>query len=217
MAQFLLITFDIRKNPIDWKLMDGVADKPLPLMVAAIAVLHEDINMNFKQLALAMVFCFGASGNAFAYVISGGTDVGGLDTYLGSTMGMGSGESTETSWASGIVGTTLSISGKTDPAAFLIAEGTDSIVAFQLYTAPGYFLVKDSRKHVLFKNEANVDWGVFDLLAYFGTNKLSELSLSHLTEFNGNPVKVTEPGTLALLGLGILGLVTARSKSKRNS
>lgn len=173
--------------------------------------------MKLKQLALAAIFTFGASGNAFAYLITGGMDVGGLDTYLGSTTGMGSGESTETTWASGIAGTTLTYAGKTDPAEFFIAEGTDSIVAFQLYTSPGYFLVKDSRKHVLFKNEANVDWGVFDLLAYFGANKLSELSLSHLTEFNGNPVKVTEPGTLALLGLGILGLLTTRSRFKNKA
>lgn len=171
--------------------------------------------MKFKHLALAAIFAFGASGNAFAYVITGGTDVGGLDTYVGSTTGMSSGQSTETNWASGLAGTTLTFAGKTDPAEFFIAEGTNSIVAFQLFTSPGYFLVKDSRKHVLFKNEANLNWGVFDLLSYFGANKLSELSLSHLTEFNGNTVKVSEPGTLGLLGLGILGFVIARGKLKR--
>lgn len=170
--------------------------------------------MNTKHLALAILLSVGASGNASAYMISGGTDVGGMDTFIGSTMGMSSGEATETSWASGLVGTTLTFSGKTDPASFFIAEGTDSIVAFQLYTAPGYYLVKDARKHVLFKNESNVNWGVFNLLSYFGTSKLNELSLSHLTEFNGS-VKVTEPGTLGLLGLGILSLIAAKGRRNR--
>lgn len=173
--------------------------------------------MKIKTMLFSALLAFSVSGSAFAYTIAGGTDVGGLDTFMAETTGMSSGEATETAWASGIVGTQLTFAGKTDPASFQVTVEDAGVIAFQLFTAPTYFLVKDARKHVLFKNEQSMDWGVFNLLAYFGANKLEELELSHLTEFNGGTVTVPEPGTLGLLGLGILGLLTVRRKLQRTA
>ena len=161
------------------------------------------------------ITAFGLSAGASAYTITGGTDVGGLDGYLAQTTGMSSGEATETAWASGIVGTTLTFAHKSDPADFFQTLEDPYVVAFELYSSPSYFLVKDARTHVLFKNEANMDWGVFNLLDYFGANKLEELQLSHLTEFNGGGTPVPEPGTLALFGLGLSGLIASRRKLQK--
>ncbi|SNC76978.1 PEP-CTERM protein-sorting domain-containing protein [Marinobacter sp. es.048] len=180
--------------------------------------------MRISHLILPALFVFGVSGHANAYLIDDGSspdliDVGGLDTFVGQTTTLSnSGQGTETTWASMITNTTLTFADKTEDAAFFIAEGAgnESIVAFKLNTSPSYFLVKDGNagdgKHVLFKNELNMDWGVFNLLDYFDESKLNELTLSHLTEFEGDSVKVPEPGSLGLFSLGILGLIAARKK-----
>lgn len=170
--------------------------------------------MKIKYLLLSAAIALGGSGGAAAFTISGGTDVGGVDTFLAEATGLVSGDPFVTEWVSGLVGTSVGISHKSDPASFLITEEDSNVVAFQLFTAPTYFVVKDAEKHVLFQNEPNIDWGVFNLLDYFGENKLGELQLSHLVEFDGT-VPVPEPGTLALLGLGLVGFFVLRKKKQK--
>jgi len=172
--------------------------------------------MKIKTMLFSALLAFSVSGGAFAYTIAGGTDVGGTDTFIASINGLSpSNPATEADWASSVVGTTLTFAGKSEPASFQVTLEDAGIVAFQLMTTPSYFLLKDARTHVLFKNEPNMDWGVFRLLDYFKDKE--DLQLSHLTEFNGGTVTVPEPGTLGLLGLGILGLLTVRRKLQRTA
>ncbi len=181
--------------------------------------------MYIKGALASIVLALGLiSSPAYSYVL-GGTDVGDLDTFVSAKVGMSSGESTEETWASqeasSFEGTDISLvfSGKSDPAGFNYVDGDPGIagiVAFQLSTEPSYFLVKDARTHVLFKNVASIDWGVFNLFDYFEGKE--GLTLSHLTEFSGGDgdVPVSEPGTALLLAIGIFGLVANRKRMKKS-
>ncbi len=178
--------------------------------------------MYIKGALASIVLALGLIGSpAYSYVLTDGTDVGNSDTFVAKTEGMKSGESTEETWASGEASAfegkdiTLTFSGKTDPAGFEFVSGSSDIVAFLLETEPTYFLVKDSQTHVLFKNVASIDWGVFNLFEYFPGKE--GLTLSHLTEFSGGgDVPVSEPGTALLLAIGIFGLVANRKRMKKS-
>ncbi|MDL0432452.1 PEP-CTERM sorting domain-containing protein [Marinobacter sp. TBZ242] len=164
--------------------------------------------MNLQKLLISFgsAVALTLSGSAFGYYIDGGaTNVGDLDTYVNDTGVLGSPED-EATWASSVLGFTVTYSYKSDPASFKSTDEDVNVIAVELLTSPGYFLVKDSTTSVLFKNVASLDWAVFSLEDYFGTKKLEEMELSHLTELDGGTVTVPEPGTLGLVGLGLVGL-----------
>lgn len=170
---------------------------------------------SFRMVLGGAILAFGmASLPANAYTI-GTTDVGALDLAKGSIAKTGpANPAWEESWAEGLLGFDITYTDKTEPVPFTVVDGETSIVAFNLYEMPNYFVVKDAKTFVLFENVASLDWGVLDLGAYFGTKKLDDLELSHVTEFDGGGVPVPEPGSVALLGLGLIGLRFARKRSK---
>src|SRR5690554_8205838 len=112
--------------------------------------------MKTKYLLLSAITAFGLSAGASAYTITGGTDVGGLDGYLAQTTGMSSGEATETAWAAGIVGTTLTFAHKSDPADLFQTLDDPYVVASEQYSSATFFLVRCARTHVPLQNEARL-------------------------------------------------------------
>lgn len=180
--------------------------------------------MKMKKLLIGCgaAAALGLSGSAFGFLINDGAiDVGELDNGLHTTTGVLGSPESEAVWASEKLGFTVTASDDTkiDPAFFTLVDDSDSVIAIELFTSPGYYLIKDAQTTVLFENLASFDWAVLDLEVYFGTNKLEPdgsdgIFLSHLTELSGDSVKVPEPGTLGLIGLGLAGIGLFRRKNK---
>ncbi len=155
---------------------------------------------------------------ASAYLIQGGsfagTNVGGLDTLIGQTTGLAnSSPKTETSWANTLLNPDTTYVTKEESVSYFATESA-SVFAFELQTEPGYFIVKNARWWALFENNASADWGVVDfsqLNSAFNFPDLSDMTISHVSEF-GKFVDVTEPSTLWLFCIGLVGFGAARRK-----
>lgn len=170
-----------------------------------------------KKILISTLLTFGLMGTASSEVISGGifdgTDVGGIDIYIDEIANMGSGAQTEIDWVNSVLGTSFGAGDltKEEPVAWYSTTTAD-VIAFALQTGPGYYLIKNSRLHVLFNNVVDVDWGVINLNDIIGDINLNDdFMISHVSEFGG-ATRVPEPGTLLLLGGGLLGLSLIRRR-----
>ncbi|EAR11127.1 hypothetical protein MED297_19607 [Reinekea sp. MED297] len=162
--------------------------------------------------------------------------IGGQDTLLATTGLSPSNPSIETDWANSIIqDDDVTFTVKTDYTDegdgafnFYSVSGSDDLFAFSFAsTEPGYFLLKNGSQEVnsaLYQNNTSLDWGVISFSqlwadGFFNGNydevKLNwfdVVSVSHLTEFNGETVTIPEPATIGLFGLGLFGLGLARRK-----
>jgi hypothetical protein len=154
------------------------------------------------------------------------SDLGSVDKLLASDKLANSGESTESAWASGILGFNVTFDTKingsgawstvdSNPGLYAVDFGADG-------DDPLYYLVKTGAgsttgpgdTHFLFQNLDSFRYGLINL-GDLGFSSLMVGKISHTTIFDGGGgTSVPEPGLFVLLGTGLLALTLIRRRRR---
>ena len=168
--------------------------------------------MKFKCMMMMMMMSTSASA---VFIPSTGVDVGQVDELLGTTTSLraldgscpkGSRPEAEMCWSNSLTGLDYVYSGKTATVQ-TYATNVDGVIAFELEYGPGSYIVKNSKDWALFDNLSDFNWGVIDVrkLPTFNLDG-EQVTISHVSEFNGGLVEVPEPKPIFLLGIALLSL-----------
>ena len=185
--------------------------------------------MKKMLLLLSLILLLFFVGNGWCYTINS-IDVGSKDEFMGVTGVLGS-ESNEASWAQGVISTSNLFFSKTETVQYYQTSEDVNVFGFEItnnsiYT--DYYIIKNSNNVALFKNNAKIDWAVFDIGDVGVDMNLGELEengifkISHVTildDPNYTPPPegtdpVPEPGTMILLGFGLIGLARIGRRKK---
>ncbi len=195
------------------------------------------MNLLHKSAVVA-VATLGLASAVHAGVIINGVDAGAVDSLIRQTSDLStenggaggncsanaSSPANESCWVSNVLGFSVSLSEYSDPQPYFESSNTPGTYgfAFAAGVTPDFYLLKNAKWWGLFDNLDSLAYAVFqasdlDAVSNIGT---TPLTISHVrigpNDDNGggggggNPMPL--PGTVALLGLGLLAAGVARSR-----
>lgn len=174
--------------------------------------------------SLALVASMSLTGAAWGNMI-GGVDVGEVDPLVEETNSLspctgGSSPSAELCWINSVLGGSTTYGIKDEDVTYQYVDGSTSVIGFELNSPTEYFMIKNSTWWGLFENKSSLDWAVINtalLNAGFNLPDEDKWEISHVAPIGNTVVRVTEPGTLALLGLGLFAIGLKGRWSKKRS
>jgi hypothetical protein len=163
--------------------------------------------------------------NASAVLMS---TAGSLDTLLAQTTLSNSGSSNEEAWIESVLGIDITysqLSGSGASAWEAVTDGSSGDYAYDFGTGvePEYFLVKvgggggtgTSDTHFLFDNNNFKQWAYVNLVQFGSGVSLTNIGIISHVGATGGGGEVPEPGPLALLAIGMLGIGMRQFKKAR--
>jgi len=167
-----------------------------------------------------ILFGLAYSISATAFTIdSYSIDVGDVDNIIatasvGDPFLDGNSEANQQIWVESILGFDVNFNDKIDGAFnWTQVDDNPNLYAQALLTDPAYYLIKlgsgsfTGDTHVLYENFDDLSYAVIDLDLLGQGATIDITRISHISEFS-----VPEPGTLALFGMGLLGLSFMRRR-----